>query len=70
MNLVILSYDTISTVVITYFIDVAGQQTEIRVTHAMLHALCHHVPMGDEQSSMLSLALKILAHTVQAESET
>jgi hypothetical protein len=52
MNLVILSYDTISTVVITYFIDVAGQQTEIRVIHAMLHALCHHVPMGDEQSSM------------------
>jgi hypothetical protein len=56
--------------VITYSIDVAGQQTEIHVVHAMLHALCHHVLVGDEQSSMSSLAVKILARAVQAESET
>jgi hypothetical protein len=36
----------------------------------MLHALCHYVPVGDEQSSMFSLAVKILARAVQAESKT
>jgi tetratricopeptide (TPR) repeat protein len=51
-------------------IDAAGQQTESHTIHAVLHAWCYHISTGDEQRSMLLLALKIVAQAVPTESDT
>jgi tetratricopeptide (TPR) repeat protein len=51
-------------------IDVAGQQTESHTIHAVLHAWCYHNSMGDEQGSMLLLAVNIVAQAVPNESDT
>jgi tetratricopeptide (TPR) repeat protein len=51
-------------------IDVAGQQTESHTVHAVLHAWCYHISVGDEQRSMLLLAMNIVAQAVPSESDS
>jgi tetratricopeptide (TPR) repeat protein len=51
-------------------IDAACQQTESHTIHAVLHAWCYHISTGDEQRSMLLLALEIVAQAMPRESDT
>ena len=51
-------------------IDASGQQTESHTIHAVLHAWCYHISAGDEQRSMLLLAMNIVAQAVPDKSDS
>jgi tetratricopeptide (TPR) repeat protein len=50
-------------------IDAAGQQTASHAIHAVLHAWCYCLSIGDEQRTMLLLAITIVACAAPPESE-
>ncbi|THW71051.1 hypothetical protein D6D19_07467, partial [Aureobasidium pullulans] len=51
-------------------IDVADQQTGSHAIHAVLHAWCHHLSIGDKHKRFLLLATMVIAQAVPEESET